>query len=111
MSRTYRKRTHVERECNCGSPIWTPFGRSEEDEIAICRRRGTLPWRQCHCDTWFYDCRKRNFKRDRKDPFKPDKLYKVVKKKIRKAKERAAIQKKDYDNIPIFKHTDTWDWN
>lgn len=54
---------------------------------------------------------KRNRKYDKKHWYKPDKDYKKVTKKIRKAKERAAMHKKRYDNIPIFKKSDVWDWN
>ena len=111
MSRTYRRRDHVERDCNCGAPIWTSWGKTEADMIASSRRHGTPPMRECRCDTYYYDNHKRNYKRDRKDYFKPDKNYKTVTKKLRKAKERAAMQKHDYDNIPRFRNSDEWDWN
>jgi len=111
MSRTYRSRDHVERDCNCGAPIFVPYGDNEKAVIEWNRRRATLPWRECRCKTWYYENRKRNYKRDRKDFYKPNKKYKTVTKKLRKAKERAAMQRKDYDNVPKFPMSDVWDWN
>jgi len=111
MSRTYRRREYIERDCGCGAPIFVSYGRTERDMIECSRRTGIPPWRECHCDTYYYENRKRNYKRDRKHNFKPDKAYKKVTKKIRKAKERAAMQKHDYDNIPRFRNSDEWDWN
>jgi len=122
MSRTYRSRDHVERDCNCGAPIRPKFSYSHKDgrivihesvqeEINICRRKGYPPERTCDCNTWYHDNHKRNFKRDRKDYFKPDKKYKTMTKELRRAKERAAMQKHDYDNVPKFPKSDVWDWN
>jgi hypothetical protein len=122
MSRTYRRRDHVERDCNCGAPIEPKFSfsykngklvihESVQEEINKSRRFGVPPNRTCRCDTWYPDYKKRNFKRDHKDWGKPDKKYKTVTKKLRRAKERAAMQKHDYDNVPKFPNSDVWDWN
>ncbi len=111
MSRTYRRRDHVERDCNCGAPIWTSWGKSESDMIARSIRLGTIPWRECRCDTWYHDNHKRNYKRDRKDFNKASKSYKIMTKKIRKAKENSAMQRRDYDNIPTFRRSNDYNIN
>lgn len=118
MSRTYRRRDHVERDCNCGAPI-SPrcsyrkgkFSESVVEEINRSRRLGVVPERICDCDTWYYDNHKRNYKRDRKDYNKANKGYKTVKKKIRKAKERSVMVRGDYDNIPTFRRSNDYDIN
>lgn len=53
---------------------------------------------------------KRNLKRDGKTWIKPNKEYKKITKRHRKAKERSSMQKKDYDNIPLFRKEDQRDW-
>lgn len=111
MSRTYRRRDHIERDCCCGAPIYSFSGRSDHEEIIYSLRKGTIPWRDCRCDTWYYDNHKRNFKRDRKDFNKANKGYKIVTKKIRKAKERSAMERRDYDNIPTFRKSNDYDIN
>ena len=111
MSRTYRRRDHIKRDCNCGASIFSFSGRSDHEEIIHSQRKGTIPLRDCRCDTWFPDYTKRNFKRDRKNWNKPDKDYKKVTKKIRKAKEREAMAQKKYDCMPRFRKSDVWDWN
>ena len=118
MSRTYRSRKYVERDCNCGAPIsprWSynkgKFHESVQEEINKSRRVGCPPDRTCDCNTYFYDNRKRNLKRDRKDYFKPNKAYKTVTKKLRKAKEREAMNNRRYDCMPKFPKSDVWDWN
>jgi len=111
MSRTYRRRDHVERDCNCGAPIWTSWGKSEDDMIARSIRLGLIPDRECRCDTWYYDNHKRNYKRDRKDFNKANKSYKIMTKKIRKAKENRAMQRRDYDNVPTFRRSNDYDIN
>ena len=111
MSRTYRSRDHVQRECNCGAPIYSFHRRSDHEEIVLCQRKGVIPWRDCHCNTWYHDNHKRNFKRDRKDRDKPDKKYKTVSKRLRRAKVRNAMAQKRYDCMPVFKKTDVWNWN
>lgn len=118
MSRTYRRRDYVERDCNCGAPIRPRFtynkgkiNESVQEEINISRRNGVLPNRICDCDRNYRSYIKRNYKRDRKDHFKPNKIYKKVMKKIRKAKIRHAMAKQDYDNIPISHKENDWLWN
>lgn len=60
---------------------------------------------------WFYDYySKRNKKRDTKSYLKPDKSYKTMMKKARRAKEREAMQRKDYENIPLFRKEDQRNW-
>jgi len=104
MSRTYRT-IMKQVDCNCGAPIWN-WGSHNENYFI---RKDTAPYRECQHH--FYDYYSRhNWKRDRKPWNKPDKSYKVIKKKNRKAKERAAMQKKKYDNIPFFRKEDKWDW-
>lgn len=45
----------------------------------------------------------------RKNWQKPPKAFKTVMKKSRRAKEKQALR--DGRDIPLFKHTDTWDYN
>jgi hypothetical protein len=54
---------------------------------------------------------KRNSKWDHKNWDKSSSIFKKEKKKIRKAKERQAMKKEDYDNIPFFHKENDWDWN
>ncbi len=122
MSRTYRRRDHIERDCDCGAPIepkvsWTyknesfVMHESVQEEINSAKRHGVPPERTCDCDTWFPDYTKRNCKRDRKNWNKSDSSFKKVMKKARRAKERAAMGKGDYENIPIFHKENDWLWN
>jgi hypothetical protein len=122
MSRTYRRRDHVERDCNCGAPIRPKFSWTYVDKVLIIHesiteeinrshRLGLLPDRECRCDFWHYDNHKRNYKRDRKDYNKADKGYKTVTKKIRKAKERSAMARGNYENIPTFRNSNDYDIN
>ena len=64
-------------------------------------------WEQGHCD--YYS--KRNCKRDRKSFMKSPSSFKKVMKKRRKAKERNAMQRKDYENVPIFHKENDWLYN
>ena len=102
MSRTYRRRKYIERDCNCGAPVFVPWGSTEAEVIERSRRRGTIPWRECRCNTQYYDNRKRNFKRDRKEWYKPPKWYKQMKERQRRAKVKSAMERKDYDGVPFF---------
>jgi hypothetical protein len=40
----------------------------------------------------------------------PTKEFKKFRKRIRKAKGKQALKNKDYENIPLFKKSDEWDW-
>ena len=51
-----------------------------------------------------------NVRADRKPWHKPNSVYKKVKKKARKAKIREALQKGNYDNIPVFRMEDERDY-
>jgi hypothetical protein len=56
------------------------------------------------------DHSKYNYKCDCKPCDKPHKKFKKIMTRNRKAKERIAMQKKDYDNIPRFSKMDIWEW-
>jgi len=47
--------------------------------------------------------------RDKKPFYKPDKKYKYMTKRIRRSKEKQALR--EGKEMPIFKHTDMYDWN
>lgn len=49
--------------------------------------------------------------RDHKPWYKPPKWYKIMRKRIRKAKEKNSMIKEQYDNIPLFKIEDTYNWS
>jgi len=57
---------------------------------------------------WFEKITTRN--RDRKPWNKPSSLFKQMKRRIERAKVRDAMVNERYTNIPLFKHTDQWDW-
>ena len=107
MSRTYR--THVmEVDCNCGAPVWVPYGATEEHRLAFFTRRGIAPDRTCECG-YKEECHKYNYKRDRKSYGKADKKYKVLWQRVRRAKMKDAMAKakktEDYEGyniLPIF---------
>lgn len=118
MSRTYR-RAMLPLDCNCGAPIgpswawrlgWDVSADEIEREIRWSRSRGVPPNRICNCSTQYDYYSRMNLKRDRKDWYKPDKVYKTVKKRLRRAKERSAMARGDYDNIPLFRKSDKRDW-
>ena len=122
MSRTHRRRDHVERDCNCGAPISPKFSwtynngvlvihESIIEEINKSRRDGSIPRRTCDCETWYYDNHKGNYKRDRKNWNKASSNFKKITKKIRKAKERSAMARGSYDNIPTFRKSNDYDTN
>lgn len=49
--------------------------------------------------------------RDEKPGYKPPKAVKDCWKRCRKAKEKDAMRRGQWDAIPEFKHTDVWEWN
>lgn len=122
MSRTYR-RDAVQLDCNCGAPVgshwrffWRPGSITPNREIDIelrrSRSRGLPPDRACHCWTNrqydFYS--KRNYKRDHKSWRKCSKIWKKIYQKKRRARIRAAMSHKDYENIPKFRNENDWNW-
>ena len=116
MSRTYR-RSLIKLDCNCGASVsgewWEPNSEIETiNEIKKAIREGRSPTRVCQCWTnGAYDYySKRNLKRDRKSWDKSPKSFKKMKQKIRRAKERNSMARRDYDNIPIFKNENDWNW-
>jgi len=96
MSRTYR-RDFVELDYN-DRPF--PYGKSWWE-------LGFPYYHNHHTD--YYS--KRNRKYDHKAWYKSNSPFKKVMKKARKAKERAAMQKKDYEKIPIFRRENDWHYN
>ncbi len=54
---------------------------------------------------------KRNSKYDRKSWQKSPSFFKKMMKKGRKSKEKQAMKKRSYENIPIFKKENDWLWN
>lgn len=55
--------------------------------------------------------RKRNKKLDKKLRYKPNKAFKILKRRIRRAKISNAMANHNYDNIPVFKNSDIWEWD
>jgi hypothetical protein len=49
--------------------------------------------------------------RDKKSFHKPNKEFKTLSKRRRRAQIREALRNGDYDNIPRHKHNDVWEWN
>lgn len=63
-------------------------------------------------DHLFFDSySKKNRKKDGKAWHKSPKWFKTMHKKIRKAKEKSYMQRKDFDNIPLFKKSNDREWN
>ena len=117
MSRTYR-RTMLELDCNCGALIephfsWNKGKLTESVERAVKRANswGLPPNRTCECETRYDYYSKRNWKRDRKNWFKSSSTFKKITKKSRKAKERSAMAKKYYEDVPRFRNSNDYDWN
>lgn len=118
MSRTYR-RSMLELDCNCGAPIFSLVSwnnrngliESLESVLRWSKSRGVSPWRTCNCETKTDYYSKRNWKRDRKNPWKSASSFKKVQKKHRKAKERHFMNNGNYDNVPIFRKENDRDWN
>lgn len=117
MSRTYR-RTMLELDCNCGAPIeprWSwnkgKIQESIQRELRWANSRGVPPERVCECGVKYDYYSKRNWKRDRKNYFKSSSTFKQITKKRRKAKERSAMAKKDYEDVPCFRNSNDYDWN
>ena len=101
MSRTFRTLMKSV-DCSCGAKIWS---KDENDYV----RKDFAPPRDCqHHFYSYYD--RHNVKRDYKNTMKPGRIYKTIAKKHRRAKERAAMQKKNYENIPMFHREDKWNW-
>ena len=57
---------------------------------------------------WEYQVNRRA--RDKKPWGKPPKWFKQQKRRIERAKVQNAMRHEDYENIPHFKHSDSWDW-
>jgi hypothetical protein len=135
MSRTYR-RSQVQLDCNCGAPIITEevvallsgetkklglrtfyingichwYWNSSANRNNMWFRSGYAPERACNCGVKYDFWTKRNFKRDRKPWFKPNKAAKMIRIRSNKAKEKSKMAQKRYDDIPFFKMTDRRDW-
>lgn len=104
MSRTYR-RGMKRIDCGCGAPIYQ--GRKYNENYYI--RKDEAPYRECHHH--FYDYYSRhNVKRDVKNWFKQNRIWKIIMKRERRAKERDALVQAHktglYENIPIFRQED-----
>jgi hypothetical protein len=101
MSRTYRTLMKSV-DCSCGAKIW-----SRDANYYV--RKDCAPLRDCEHS--FYDhYSHHNVRRDHKNTMKPGRTYKTIAKKHRRAKEREAMQNKNYENIPIFHKEDKWNW-
>ncbi len=118
MSKTYR-RSMLQLDCNCGAPIEPGFGwntrrgvfENFDKTMQWANSRGVPPERTCECEVKYDYYSRRNLKRDRKNPWRPDKGFKDVSRKIFKAKARHAMVQEKYDCMPVSKNTDIWDWN
>lgn len=109
-------------DCNCGAKIgpsfyfyWKkelPTEKETEKMINKSKRKGLPPDRICNCCTnQHYDYfSKRNFKRDKKAWHKSSSSWKAVMAGNRKAKERHAMEKGDYENIPLFRRENDYNW-
>ena len=98
MSRTYRRDLvyldHNHQPMPIGENLFEFFNADKEYWVEPC----------CdHYSRW-------NVKADRKPWSKPSSSYKKVKKKARKAKIRAAMQNKDYNNVIDFPMEDRRDY-
>ena len=118
MSRTYR-RCMLQLDCNCGAPVEESFCYnskrgifySSDKNLRWSRSRQVPPDKTCECGVKYDYYSKRNWKRDRKNTWKPPKWYKVMKKRERKAKEKDALRSHQYDSIPHFRKSDLRDWD
>ena len=118
MSRTYRRRC-LRLDCNCGAPVeprltWNNKNgmcESVQEEINRSRSRGEAVDRTCECEPKYDYYSKRNYKRDRKHWDKPDKPYKQVSKQAFRARVKHCMDQLLYECMPVFMHTDQWDWN
>lgn len=118
MSRTYR-RTMMQIDCNCGAPVESRFGWNQkrgcfdnlDKELQWSNSRGVPPQRTCECGVRYDYYSKRNWKRDRKNWYKPDKGYKEISRKHFRAKVRHEMNNHRYDTMPKLLNTDVWDWN
>ena len=81
------------------------YRRNDPVDVASYRERVNDPF--WHDSYWLTD--DEYTQRDIKNPFKPNKKFKSLRKRSRKAKERQALR--ENREIPVFKKTDTWDWN
>jgi len=64
----------------------------------VCASSSTISRRSVMTRTW-----------KKKPWYKPPKWYKVIMRRIRRAKENTALR--DNRDIPRFRKTDTWDWS
>ncbi len=117
MSKTYR-RSMLQLDCNCGAPIepkWSwnkgKINESVNEELRRANSNGVPPDRTCECEVKYDYYSKRNWKRDRKNWWKPGKSLKDVSRKLFKARVRHAMVQKKYDCMPVSKKTDVWDYN
>ena len=99
MSKTFRRDALLLDENN--HPFSTK--KAEKDYIYKDRRW----WERVYSFDYYS---KRNKKRDTKSYFKPNRSYKTMMKKARRAKEREVLQRKDYENIPLFRKEDQRNW-
>ena len=117
MSRTYR-RSMLQLDCGCSSPIrlhWSwkkgKITKSIEPTLRWANSRGVPPDRECECEIRYDYYSKRNWKRDRKNWWKPGTEFKEVSKRSFKAKVRHEMDNRRYDCMPVLKKTDVWDYN
>ena len=105
MSRT--KRSYPTEMCDCRKLMvskWFNTGRWFES----CRWMDELGVDFLDCHIWETYNRKIGY--DRKPWNKPSKKFKQLKRRVERAKVRAAICQGKWDLIPIFPKTDQWDW-
>ena len=57
---------------------------------------------------WVYRIDKKS--RDGKPWGKPPKWFKKMKRKAERSRVNNAMRNEKYDDIPTFKHSDSWDW-
>ena len=70
----------------------------------------SLTWREYYDLAYEFINKTVYGKKQRDKKIGPPKWFKTMKRRIERAKVHAAIQKKNYDNIPKFKRSDRWDW-
>ncbi len=100
MSRTYR--THLEYQTYAHGRFWT-----WEEEKAFLDETGEPSWFTRGWSGHYFIDRK---SRDRKPWDKPPRSWKRMNRQWERQQVRQAMIHERYENIPLFRKYDQWDW-
>jgi len=108
MSRTYRKIDESYYHANgefYTIDEWSEYHDAEKISLGI------TSW-YFHCPSWNWASKSYYHKkgRDKKPWNKPPKWYKQMARRTERAKIQSAMIQERYENIPLFKHNDQWNW-